>query len=315
MACPSMRRSGLRHAQRVALRDADLLAHEVEPADRLRDRMLHLQAGVHLQEPEVPAAEQELHGPGRGVADRRRGLDRRRAHRLAQVVVEGGRGRLLDDLLVAALDRALALEAVHDGALLVAQDLHLDVADLRQPALQEDRVVAEGARRLAPRRLDRLPQVVGRLHDAHALAPAAGRGLDEQRIADRLRRARRVGAGRDGVRGQRRHAGRVHRGLGGELVAHRGDGVGRRPHPDQPRLPDGARECRRSPRGSRNRDGSPPRRCAAPRRGSCRCRGSSRPRCARPARRPRRPRARTARPRRRRRRRRWCAGPSRGRCA
>ena len=234
---------GLRDAQRIALRDADLLAHEVQAADGLRHRMLHLQAGVHLQEPEVPAAEQELHGAGGGVPDGGRGLHGGGAHRLAQGVVEGRRGRLLDDLLVATLDRALALEAMHDVAPLVAQDLHFDVARPRQPALEEDRVVAEGARGLAPRRLDRRLEVVRRFHHPHALAAAARGGLDQQRIADRLRGGRRVGAGRDLVRGQRGHAGRVHRALGGQLVAHRGDGVGRRPHPDQPRLLDGAREA------------------------------------------------------------------------
>ena len=205
--------------------------------------MLHLQAGVHLEEPKVPAAEQELDGAGGGVVDRGRGLHRGGAHRVTQAVVEGGRGRLLDDLLVATLDRTLALEAVHDVAQLVAQDLHLDVAGPRQPALEEDRVVAEGARRLAPRRLDRRLEVVRRLDHAHALAAAPRGRLHQQRIADRVRGGRRVGAGRDLVRGERGHAGRVHRALGGQLVAHRGDGAGRWPHPDQPRVLDGAREA------------------------------------------------------------------------
>jgi hypothetical protein len=38
-----------------------------------------------------------------------------------------GRGRLLEDLLVAALHRALALEAVEERPVRVAEDLDLDV--------------------------------------------------------------------------------------------------------------------------------------------------------------------------------------------
>ena len=46
--------------------------------------------------------------------------------RSASVMI--GAGRLLDDLLVAALDRALALAEVHERAVPVAEYLHLDVA-------------------------------------------------------------------------------------------------------------------------------------------------------------------------------------------
>ena len=45
-----------------------------------------------------------------------------------QLGVDGGRRRLLDDLLVAALDGAFPLEEVDDVAVGVAEDLHLDVA-------------------------------------------------------------------------------------------------------------------------------------------------------------------------------------------
>ena len=82
------------------------------------------------------------------------------------------------------LDRALALAEVHDVAVCVAEDLHLDVTRLGEIALEEDCGVPEGRLSLAARGLKGLSEVLGTLDDAHALASAAGRRLDQQRVAD-----------------------------------------------------------------------------------------------------------------------------------
>ena len=50
----------LRDRKRLALGDADLLAHQVDAGDHLGDRMLDLQAGVHLDEVELAVFPQEL---------------------------------------------------------------------------------------------------------------------------------------------------------------------------------------------------------------------------------------------------------------
>ena len=83
------------------------------PVDQLRDGVLDLDARVHLHEVvgAVPV-EQALDRPGGAVADRARGVDRDRADPLAELGVDRGRRRLLDELLVAALDRAVALAEV-----------------------------------------------------------------------------------------------------------------------------------------------------------------------------------------------------------
>ena len=109
--------------QRLASGDADLQLDEVEPGDHLRDRMLHLQARVHLQEVErAVAGEQELDRARVGVADRLRGSDGGGAHALrAAPVRHGGRRRLLDHLLVAALHRAVALAQVDDVAVRIGR--------------------------------------------------------------------------------------------------------------------------------------------------------------------------------------------------
>ena len=54
--------------------------------------------------------------PGAAVVDGARGVGRDLADLLAQLLVDGGRRGLLDQLLVAALDRAVALAEVDDVA-------------------------------------------------------------------------------------------------------------------------------------------------------------------------------------------------------
>ena len=90
---------------------------------------------------------------------------------------ERRRRRLLDQLLVAPLDRALALAEVDDVAVLVAEDLELDVARRLDVLLDVDVAHAERGLGLALRRLDRMRQLAGRAHDAHAAAAAAAVAL------------------------------------------------------------------------------------------------------------------------------------------
>ncbi len=130
--------------QLLAGRGADHQLDEIDAGDQLGDRMLDLQAGVHLQEEEAAVlAGDELDGAGAVVADGLGEGDRLLAHGPARLLIEQRRGRLLDDLLVAALDRALALVEVDDVAVLVADELDLDVARIDDELLDEHAVVAE----------------------------------------------------------------------------------------------------------------------------------------------------------------------------
>ncbi len=114
--------------------------------------MLDLEARVHLDEVEAAAsADDELDRAGADIADGPGGGDRGLAQSpCARSLVEAGRGRLLDHLLVAALDRAVALEEVDRVAVAVGEDLHLDMPRPRQIFLDQHPVVAEGRQRLAP---------------------------------------------------------------------------------------------------------------------------------------------------------------------
>ncbi len=131
-------------SQRFALRDGELRDHDVEPGHHLGHRMLDLEAGVHLQEVEVAGGvEQELAGAGVGVPDRLRRRHGRRAHAAAELRRDHRRWRLFDDLLMAALERALALAERNDPAVVIAENLDLDVPRTFDELLEEDRVVTE----------------------------------------------------------------------------------------------------------------------------------------------------------------------------
>ncbi len=217
-------------------RDPQLPLHQVHAGDQLGDRVLHLETGVHLHEVvrvRIAAGHDELHRARAPVAAGAGRLDGRLPHRRPRLVVEEHAGRLLDDLLVAPLEGALALAEVDDIAVAVGQDLDLDVPGAVDPPLDQERVVAEGGRRLAPGRRDLLVQH-GQVPDQpHALAAAARAGLEQHRGAQVPRRR-----GEFGVTsaGDDRDSGRLHGLLGADLVAHQGDRLGRRPDEDQARL-------------------------------------------------------------------------------
>ena len=210
--------------------DPQLLGDEVEAGDALGDRVLDLQAGVGLEEPEAcrrSVVGEELHGAGADVVDRLRGGHGRGGQLGPQGVVHHRGRRLLDHLLVAALQRALPLAQRPHGAVRVGEHLHLDVPARLDVGLAEHGGVAERRRRLGAGGRDRAGQLGERAHDAHAPPAAARRRLDQHR---------QVGLGDRGrvELGQHRHAGVGHELLGLDLGAHRGDRGRRRADPGQP---------------------------------------------------------------------------------
>lgn len=106
--------------------------------------MLDLQAGVHLDEEELAVFPEEFDGADAEVADGGDGLVDGLADGDSFGGRQGGRGGLLEDLLVTALQRAVALAEVDHIAVAVGDDLKLDVARLLEVALHIDGAVAEG---------------------------------------------------------------------------------------------------------------------------------------------------------------------------
>jgi hypothetical protein len=79
----------LAQPQRLSGRDQHLLADEIQPRGHFRDRVLHLDAGVHLEEEVLPLGREEtLDRPGAPVPDRTGRLDRDLADPGAQLIVD-----------------------------------------------------------------------------------------------------------------------------------------------------------------------------------------------------------------------------------
>jgi hypothetical protein len=170
----------------------------------------------------------ELHRAGTDVADRARHRTGTAAKFGAQLHGHAGRGAFLHQLLVPALEGAVALVQVQDVALRVGQHLHLDVPRRGDGAFQQDAVVAEDGG-LAPGGGQRTGKAFRCGDEAHAPAAAAADRLDHHGKAQPCRggRQRRLRLVRPGVARQAGHA----RGLGDEarrcLAAHGVDGAGR----------------------------------------------------------------------------------------
>ena len=142
--------------------NADHLFDEVDARDHFGHGVLDLQARVHFQEVEgAVLAGHEFDRAGRIVVDRLGQRDSLCAHQAPRVfLVKQGRRRLLDDLLIAALDRAFALAEVNNVAVLVAQHLDFDMTRIDDELLDEDPVIAEARGRLRLGKLKALPDLV-----------------------------------------------------------------------------------------------------------------------------------------------------------
>ena len=218
----------LRHGwQRLPHRHPQLPLDQVQASDLLGDGMLDLEARVHLQKVERALLHQELDRAGVHIADSPPALEGGGVQAGPQVRREVRGRRLLQHLLVAALQRAITVAQHHQAPGRVPEDLHLDVSRAVEIALGQQLPRAEGALRLAPRRLDGARQLVGGANQAHPAPAAPGGGLDQQRESQ-------GGGLLDRAPGQRRHAPLPHQLAGGQLVSHRGNADRGRPHPGQP---------------------------------------------------------------------------------
>ena len=201
---------GLPHGERIARGDADLLVHEIDAGDHFRHRVLDLDAGVHLDEEELPVLVQELDRARSLVAELLHGAGDHSADALALRFVEGRRGAFLPDLLVPPLQGAVALAEMDGPAPAVAEHLDLDVAGLFEVLLEVDGVVAERRLGFRARRRERAVELVAGPRHLHAAPAAARRGLDQHGIADlvgdalRLVLVRRFRASEPGTHGMPR---------------------------------------------------------------------------------------------------------------
>src|SRR5437867_5663028 len=216
-------------AEGIAVGDPDLLAHEVDAGDGLGHRMLDLDARVHLDEVEASVSvEEELDRARADVVDGRRHRECGSPQAGARLGGEQRRRRLLQELLVAPLDGAVALAEVDSDAVPVAEHLHLDVASVLDELLAVDLRRIEGGAGFGLARVKRLDDFGPLPDDPHAAPATAGGGLEHDRIPDPVRGRERVGRilQRPLAARHDRHA-RLHRDLARlRLVAHEADRLG-----------------------------------------------------------------------------------------
>ena len=139
----------------LSCRDPQLPLDQVEPGNHLGDRVLDLQARIHLHEVEAPILlGDEFHRAGAAVADGARRGDGGLPHLAAPLRRHAGRRRLFQHFLVPSLHRAVALEQMHCVAVRIAEHLHFDMPRPLQVALDEHAVISERGLGFTSRRLE-----------------------------------------------------------------------------------------------------------------------------------------------------------------
>ena len=241
-----VRRGRLLEGDRLAGCDPHLLGHEIDAEDFLGDRMLDLDACVHLDEEPAPAVEivDEFDGAGAfvfDVADERVAASAICARTRG---VQHRRRRLLDQLLVAALDAAIALPQMDRVAVAVAKHLNFDVAHPGKETLEVNLRIAEGRQRLRRGLRELRGELVRPGSDAHTAAAAAAGGFQQHRKADVVGdRRSRLRVGEALLRaGHHRHAIALGSAARLHLVAHHADRFGARADENEPFLAAGSGE-------------------------------------------------------------------------
>ncbi len=117
--------------------------------------MLDLDAGIHLDEEECAVLIEEFECAGAAITDPPAGLDATLPDTRDQRAIDAGGGGLLDDLLVPALKRAVAVAEPEIVAVLVAQNLDLDMARFFEEFLDVDGGVLESLTGFRARQLER----------------------------------------------------------------------------------------------------------------------------------------------------------------
>jgi hypothetical protein len=158
----------------------DLGGNDINAGDLLSDSVLDLNTWVNLNEVvAVLLVNQELSGTSVAVVDRLGEL-----HRIVQDGLTNIRWKILgwrklNNLLMSALHGAVALVQMHNVAMVITQQLNLNVLWLVEEALDEDRTVAESGLGLGCGTLKMLLQRVLVAHNTHTTTTATIRGLDD----------------------------------------------------------------------------------------------------------------------------------------
>ena len=111
--------------------------------------MLDLQARIHFKEVEVfIAIDDKFHRAGGAIIHRFGQRDRLLAHRLSGLGIKKRARRFFNDLLVTPLNGTFALAQINHIAVLIAENLNLNMARLGNEFFDKNAVIAKAGRRL-----------------------------------------------------------------------------------------------------------------------------------------------------------------------
>jgi hypothetical protein len=148
--------------------------------------MLHLKACIHLKEIDLSLwGSEELHSAGIGVANE--------ASEAKSVIPEQGalvrgelgdmRGALLNDLLIAPLDGTITFKEMDQIAMLITQDLDLNMGSIGHITFEIEMRAAKGIGSKRTKLVQDGGKLLRGIDNANADTPTALSGLDHEREA------------------------------------------------------------------------------------------------------------------------------------
>src|SRR5262245_8464545 len=218
----------------LALREANAFLDQVNAGHHLGDSMFDLDARVHLDEIEFAVwREEKLHRADVRIAHHFGRAHRRLTHLLAPARIQDGARRFLNHLLMAALDRAVALTQMLRVAEVVSDDLEFNVPRMFEVLLQVHGPRIEGSFALGTRQRKQTLKLLDVAHHAHPFPASPRRRLDQHRKSQPLRvyeRITNLGHTLSVAPRKNRDAGTLHDAPGARLVTHKPDVASSRPH-------------------------------------------------------------------------------------
>ena len=164
---------------------ADGLLDDVDAGDHFGDGVLDLNTGVDFHEVEVfLGIHQELDSTGRVITGGFTHAGGSGAELLAFFIIEDGARGLFDELLLASLHGAVAFPEVDDVAVLVTEDLDLNVPRVINEFLDIDGAIAKSGLGFLAGGLDTRDERAVIVSDAHTPSAASSCGLDHDGVSD-----------------------------------------------------------------------------------------------------------------------------------
>ena len=147
--------------------------------------MLHLQPSIHLQKIEIHIrVSNKLHRTRRLIVHSFGQRTTLLTHLLASSFIKKRRRRLLNHLLMTALNRALPLTQINHIAIAIGHHLNFNMAGLLNIFLNKDARITKARTRLISGTLKTIPTVRIIPSHAHAFTTATSRSLKHHRVTN-----------------------------------------------------------------------------------------------------------------------------------